>query len=132
MKQTVRRIQKRRKFTNEFKKRIVQDYESGQYSVSDLSKLHSIANTQIYDWIYKFSTVNQKGYRVIEMKESSDTKVKQLEQRIKELERVVGQKQIKIDYLEKMIDLASEELNIDIKKNSDTRPSNGLKNIKGK
>ena len=132
MKQTVRRIQKRRKFTNEFKKRIVQDYESGQYSVSDLSKLHSIANTQIYDWIYKFSTVNQKGYRIVEMKESSDTKVKQLEQRIKELERVVGQKQIKIDYLEKMIDLASEELNIDIKKNSDTQPSNGLKNIKGK
>jgi len=132
MKQTVRRIQKRRKFTNEFKKRIVQDYESGQYSVSDLSKLHSIANTQIYNWIYKFSTVNQKGYRVVEMKESSDTKVKQLEQRIKELERAVGQKQIKIEYLEKMIDLASEELNIDIKKNSDTQPSNGLKNIKGK
>jgi len=132
MKQTVRRIQKRRKFTNEFKKRIVKDYESGQYSVSDLSKLHSIANKQIYDWIYKFSTVNKKGYRVVEMKESSDTKVKQLEQRIKELERAVGQKQIKIDYLEKMIDLASEELNIDIKKNSDTQPSNGLKNIKGK
>jgi len=132
MKQTVRRIRKHRKFSDDFKKRIVQDFESGRYSVGDLSKLHSIAPTQIYDWIYKFSTVNKKGYRVVEMKESSDIKVKQLEQRIKELERAVGQKQIKIDYLEKMIDLAGEELNIDIKKNSDIQPSNGLKNIKGK
>ena len=40
------------------------------------------------------------------MKDSSDKKVKQLEQKIKELERMVGQKQIKIDYLVKMIEIA--------------------------
>jgi transposase-like protein len=132
MKQTVRRIRKHRKFSDDFKKRIVQDFESGRYSVGDLSKLHSIAPTQIYDWIYKFSTVNKKGYRVVEMKESSDLKVKQLEQRIKELERIIGQKQIKIDYLEKMIELAEKELNIDIKKNSSTQPFGGSKNTKSK
>ena len=38
---------------------------------------------------------------------------------------MVGQKQIKIEYLEKMIDIAKEELNIDIKKNSNTLPSGG-------
>jgi uncharacterized coiled-coil protein SlyX len=52
------------------------------------------------------------------MKDSQTTKLKELEQRIKELEQNVGQKQIKIEFLEKMIDLAKQEFNIDIKKTS--------------
>lgn len=60
------------------------------------------------------------------MKDSATRKLKELETRIKELEQIVGQKQIKIDFLEKMIDLAKEELDIDIKKNSDTLQFGGL------
>ena len=52
------------------------------------------------------------------MKNSSTKKMKDLEARIKELEGIVGCKQIEIDYLNKMIDIANDELNIDIKKNS--------------
>jgi hypothetical protein len=37
----------------------------------------------------------------------------------------VGQKQIQVDYLEKMIDLAKTDLNIDIKKNYNTPQSVG-------
>jgi transposase len=43
------------------------------------------------------------------------------------LNAAVGQKQIMIDYLEKMIDLAKETYSIDIKKNSNTPPSGGSK-----
>ena len=60
------------------------------------------------------------------MKDSATRKLKELETRIKELEQIVGQKQIKIDFLEKMIDLAREELDIDIKKNSNTLQSGGF------
>jgi len=60
------------------------------------------------------------------MKDSATRKLKGLEIKIKELEQIVGQKQIKIDYLEKMIDLAKEELDIDIKKNSGTPQSGGF------
>jgi len=59
------------------------------------------------------------------MKQSSSSKLKQLEARIKELERTVGQKQIMIDYLDKMIDIAKDELDIDIKKNYNTQQSSG-------
>ena len=48
-----------------------------------------------------------------------------MEERIKELERSIGQKQIKIDFLEKMIDIAKSDLDIDIKKNYDTSQSAG-------
>jgi transposase-like protein len=118
-------IRKKRMFSDEFKQRIVSDFESGRYSVPQLERLHGINNRSIYNWIYKFSTFNEKGYRILEMKKSTTSKVKDLEERIKDLERVVGQKQIKIDYYEKMIDLAKEELDIDLKKNFDTPQSTG-------
>ena len=97
-----------------------------------MEKLYGISNSLIYNWIYKFSTFNEKGFRVVEMKESNIDKLKHLEQKIKELEQIVGQKQIKIDYLEKMIDIAKEDLNIDIKKNYNTPQSTGSEGIKKK
>ena len=59
------------------------------------------------------------------MKQSSAQKIKELEAKVKELERAVGQKQLMIDYLEKMMEIAEDELGIDIKKNSDTPQSTG-------
>lgn len=120
-----RKVLKRRRFSEDFKRTLVKEFESGSYSVLELSRLHSLHPQTIYNWIYKFSTFNKKGYRVVESKDSSQKKVKHLEQRIKELEATVGRKQIRIDFLEKMIDLAGEDLQIDIKKNGSTPRSDG-------
>ena len=98
---------------DEFKKAVVSEFETGSLSVPQLSRVHSVHFQTIYNWIYKFSTFNEKGYRVVEMKDSTSTKLKEQEQRIKELERAVGQKQLKIDYLEKLIELAGGELGMD-------------------
>ena len=48
--------------------------------------------------------------------ESEALKTKTLLERNAELERIIGQKQLKIDYLEKLIEIASEDLKIDLKK----------------
>lgn len=125
MKANIKLLKKRRKFSDEFKRSVVKDFESGKFSVHQLERLHGIGNPTIYSWIYKFSNFNEKGYRVIEMKDSAVNKLKALEKKIRELEQAVGQKQIKIDYLEKMMDIAKDELNIDIKKNFSTPPSSG-------
>ena len=125
MKQSKVRIAKRRKFTTTFKQHIVSEFESGQFSISELSKLHGIASKLIYDWIYKFSTTQTRGYRIVEMSESSTEKLKQLELKVKELEAMVGRKQIQVEFLEKMIDLAEQEYGVDIKKKCSTRPLTG-------
>ena len=49
--------------------------------------------------------------------DSEATKTQELLQRISELERTLGQKQMVIDFNEKLIEIASKELEIDIKKN---------------
>jgi transposase len=132
MKPNVRLLQKHRQYSDDFKKRIVTDFESGDFSVNQLSKLHGIANQVIYRWIYKFSNFNEKGFRVVEMKDSSSKKMQELETRNKELEAALGRKQIQLDYLEKMIALAKTDLDIDIKKNYSTPQSPGSGKTKKK
>lgn len=127
MKANIKLLKKKRKYSEAFKRSIVSDFESGRYSVLQLEGLHGISNPAIYAWIHKYSTFNKKGYRIVEASQSSDKEMQKLRDQIKELEAKVGQKQIKIDYLEKMIELADDELNIDIKKNSDTSLSSGSK-----
>lgn len=118
-------LRKARFFSEEFKKTCVKEYESGQFTVSELSKLYQIQGVIIYRWIYKYSAYNKRGIKVVEMSDSSKQKLKELNKRIEDLERIVGQKQLNIDFLEKMIELAKSEYGIDIKKNSDTPPSAG-------
>jgi transposase-like protein len=125
MLKTGKRINSRREFSEEFKRKIVDDFEKGVLSVPQMERYYRISNRSIYKWIYKYSTYNEKNIRIVEMKDSQTHKLKLLEEKVKELERAVGQKQIKIDYLEKMIDLAKETYSIDIKKNSNTPPSGG-------
>lgn len=124
------RLQVKRLFSEDFKKSVISDYESGKFSVRELASLYAVHSTLIYRWIYRYSTYQKRNIKVVEMSESSSQKVKELQKRIAELERIVGQKQLNIDYLEKMIELAKEELGIDIKKNSDTPQSGGSTNKK--
>ena len=125
MKANLKQIRKIRKYSLEFKKSLVLSFEKGEFSVPQLEKLYNISNASIYSWVYKYSTFNEKGCRIVEMNNSSENKLKELSKKVKELEQMVGQKQIAIEYLEKMIELAKTDLNIDIKKNYSLPPSTG-------
>lgn len=131
MKANVRSIRKTRRFSEEFKRKIVRDFERGTFTALDLSRLHKIHYQTIYYWINQYS-LEPGGVEIIEMKDSSTKKVKDLESKIKELERAVGQKQIYIDYLEKMMEIAKEDMGVDIKKNFGTPPSSGSDRTKEK
>jgi hypothetical protein len=69
--------------------------------------------------------MRKKREKMVYESDSDALKVKQMQERIKELERTVGQKQLKIDFLEKMIEIAGEDLKVDIKKKLSTKLSSG-------
>jgi len=117
MKKKLKKLRVKRVFSEEFKKLRVSEYESGEYTVKELSKLYGVCFQTVYTWIYKYSSYNKKGIKIVEMAESSTKKVKELQKRISELERMLGQKQIRIDYLEELIKLTEEGYNIELKKN---------------
>ena len=123
MKRDLIALRKRRRYSEDFKKKLVKEFESGQYSVTQLGRLYGVCFQNIYNWIYKYSTFNEKGVRIVEDHQSSSEKLKNLEQKVKDLESLLGRKQIQVEFLEKLIELASKELQVDIKKNYCTPPS---------
>ena len=119
------KINQVRHFSEEFKRTKVQDLEKGLTTIKDIVALYEVSSNSVYRWIYRYSIHHKQGTRqVIEM-ESEAKKTQALLQKIAELERVVGQKQLAIDYFEKLIEIASDELKIDLKKTLGTKILNG-------
>jgi Spy/CpxP family protein refolding chaperone len=62
--------------------------------------------------------------QVVEAKSDSQ-KIAALKAQVKELERIIGEKQVKLDFQDKMIEIAEETYQIDIKKKFSGKRSSG-------
>src|SRR5690625_1456635 len=113
------------RFSDGNKKEKVRDIELGLIKISEVCKEYEVSQTSVYRWIDKFGVEgNSKPERLIVESKSDTKKLIKLRKKIAELERLVGQKQIVIDFQEKMIDLAEQQYGVDIKKKHSGRPSN--------
>lgn len=114
-----------RNFSESFKKEKVREIERNLITVRQISREYEVSRTSVYKWLYKYSAFRKKGVRQIIEPMSDAKKIEDLKAKIKELERLVGQKQIQLEFKEKMIELAEEMYRIDIKKKFGTKPSSG-------
>ena len=112
-----RRVRQNRFFSDEFKKRRVRELENNLVTVTEICKTYQVSRTSVYKWIYKYSAMAKKQHKQVVEPRSDTRKIKLLEQRIKEMERIVGQKQILLEFKDKMIDIAEQTYDVDIKKN---------------
>jgi transposase len=110
-----------RYFSDEFKRQKVADIEKKLISINEVSRQYQVSRTSINRWLKKYSPMRKKRERMVLETDSDAMKVRQMQERIRELERAVGQKQLKIDFLEKMIEIAGEDLKVDIKKKLSTK-----------
>jgi transposase len=111
-----RKLNKHRQFSEQIRRKAVKEFRCGNYTVKELADLYPCSLQTIYTWIYKYSPADSPRIRVVKMSKSTDQKVKDLQTTIGELERMVGHKQIQVDFLEKIIELAESEYDLDIKK----------------
>lgn len=123
-------LQQRRQFSPTLRKEIVGLIESRKISVAAASREYMVSTTSIYKWIHKYSAYNKKGAILVVDKNSQSKKIEEMRQRIAELEQAVGHKQMQIDYYDKFIDLASDEVGEDLKKKYGFGASNGSSNTK--
>jgi transposase len=105
-----------RYFSEEFKKQKVREIEENQCKVRDICKEYEVSRTSVSKWLYKYSAMRKKGIRQVVESESDTQKVQHLRERVRELERIIGQKQLLIDFQAKAIEIAEEKYKIDIKK----------------
>jgi transposase len=129
------RSRQNRYFSSDIKKKIVRDLERNFTTVTEVNKIYQVSRTSIYRWIFKYSIMAKKQHKQVVEPKSDTQKIRALEERIKELERIVGQKQLLLEFKDKMIEIAEATYGVDIKKKVGSRLSSGTtstgENIKG-
>ena len=119
-------IKHSRTFSESFKKEKVKQLVAKQISIHELSQLYEVSRQTVYNWLYKYSPHHKRGTKQVVEMESEALKTKVLLSKVAELERIIGQKQIELDFKDKLIALASEEVGYDIKKKHEPQLSNGF------
>jgi len=114
-----------RYFSPDFKIKRVRELENNLVSISDICKTYHVSRTSVYRWIYKYSSMAKKEVKQVVEAKSDTKKIQLLEERIKELERALGQKQMLLDIKDKIIEIAEETYGIDIKKKLASKASSG-------
>jgi len=109
-------IRTRRSFSAEFRRKKVEEIECKISTVSEISREYQVTRAAVYKWIKLYSPSMKKKERLIVEAESDTRKLASLQQRIADLERLLGQKQIQLEFMEKIIDIAEETYQVDIKK----------------
>lgn len=109
-------LRQSRVFSEQVKRALVKDIESGKCSVSQACKELSVSMTSVYRWIGKYSRYLQNNKRLVVEDKSEAYQTEQLRKKILELEAALGRKQLELDLIYKVVELASEEYKTDIKK----------------
>lgn len=120
-------LQPKRIFSEVVRKQAVSDVESGKITVREISRDLMVSEQAIYKWIYRYSRYLMKNKVMVVEDQSEKSKTKELEARLRQVEAALGRKQMEVDFLSKMIDLANEEYKLNIKKNLPNVPFNGFR-----
>lgn len=117
-------IIKTRVYSIELKKSVVSQIEKGELTVMEACRVYDIKSAQtVYNWIYKISRTLEKPIRTVVEKNSVDHKLKELEARARELEAALGRKELELDLYRRIVDLASKEYSVDLKKSFGNKAS---------
>lgn len=118
----------RRRFSEPFKQKKVREIEQKITTIAEVSRAYEVRPVSVGKWLRKYGSNYMKGVRTIVESESDTRKIIEMKAQIAELERIIGQKQVQLDFKDKMIALAEETYQIDIKKKFESKPSSGIGN----
>lgn len=116
---------RRRTFSEDFKTQKVREIEQEVSTIAQISREYEVSTTAISNWLKKYSNHYMKGVKTIVEAESDTRKIMELKAKVAELEMMVGQKQVQLEFKDKMIELAEEIYKVDIKKKFATKLSSG-------
>jgi len=106
-----------RTFSKSFKREKVKELEEKRITVSELSRIYEVTNSAIYKWIKLYGTLKSKGELMVIEKETESKRTKFLLEKVKDLEQIVDQKQVEIEYLKRILETEKERTGVDLKKN---------------
>lgn len=120
-------IKVNRLFSEELRKQIVGQIERRELTVAQTMREYQVSKQAVYNWLYRYSRTLKKGTRMVMEKDSGEKTSQELRSRIKELEAALGRKSLEADLFRVIVDLASDEYKIDLKKTFGEQASNSPK-----
>lgn len=96
----------RRKFSWEFKKKLIEDYYGGKITTAQLASKHDLHVNEIYKWKYELEG-RRKKERQVELKQEGRSpedirRIMQLEEELSEYKKKVGELSFENDLLKKL------------------------------
>ena len=116
------------KYSKALKRKIAEEYLAGKFSYAVAAEEYGLANKGVVREFVKWYRKNSYFEPMKKIPETSDTpssssSSKKESQRLQELERELAALKLKLAGMETLIDVAEQELNIDIRKKSGTKRS---------
>lgn len=104
-----------------FKRRIVSEIEKGKHSITSAQGMYDInGNSTIQQWIRQFGK-NHLLNKVVRVETPNErSKLKELQKDKQRLESALAHAHLRVLALENMLEMASKEVGIDLKKKYDT------------
>jgi transposase len=114
------------RYSEPFKLHVVSEIESGQLTIEGARRRYGIAGGEtIQKWLRRYGKNHLLGKVIrVERPEEKD-RIKELEAKVRELESVLAQSQVKLFAYESLIEVAEEHYGTDFKKNFGVKRSAG-------
>ena len=106
-----------KRYSQAFKQQVVREYENGASSYSLRQKYGIGAHLTIKRWVEKYGRSGYRSELVVIQTVDDQLEVKAMKQRIADLESALAQSVLENRMLTATIDVASESLGMDLKKN---------------
>jgi transposase-like protein len=120
---------KPKQYSRKFKQRVVEEVLTGKYTQAEARRIYGIkSKSGILEWIRVIHGQERRPKTIKKLTEmQKDLKEESLRRRIEELEKELRIEKHKSLLYEKLVEVAEEELGIEIKKKSGAKQSQELK-----
>ena len=106
-----------RRYSQSFKQQVVSEYETGSSIYSLMQKYGIGGHKTVQNWIKKYSCAGIRNELVVIQTVDDQLEVKAMKRRISELEAALAETVLENRMLRTTVDVASQSLGMDIKKN---------------
>jgi transposase-like protein len=105
----------RRRFSESFRKEMVIKIESGELTISEISRLYEVQKKNVRAWLKKFGTQTLPDQIIISNAKDYN-RVKELETQIDQLKKIIADQQIELVKSQSIVKLAKDHLGKDFEK----------------
>lgn len=109
-------LRQKRYFSEEFRKKKVDELDKNITTIAEICRQYQVSGTAVYKWIYKYSLMRKKSEKMVVESASDTQRIKALKEHISQLEQLLGQKQFEVDFLNKQMEILSDQYGVDFKK----------------